>query len=53
MRGNTVLHEACIVALKNYDNIDFFYLLFNLIKKGAREDIKNKESLLPYDYLIK
>ena len=53
IKGNTVLHELCIISTKNYDNINFFYLLFNLIKRGSREDIKNKEGLLPCDYLLK
>lgn len=53
IKGNTVLHELCIISSNNYDNIDFFYLLFKLIKKGAKEDIKNKEGLLPCDYLLK
>lgn len=52
IKGNTVLHDACTYVLKNYDNIDFFYLLFNLIKKGSKENIKNKDGLLPYDYFL-
>ena len=49
--GNTILHNAVILAVNNFDNIEYFYFLNFLIKKGANENILNNNNNCPFNYL--
>ena len=48
--GNTILHNAVMLAVNNFDNIEYFYFLNFLIKKGANENILNNNNNCPFNY---
>jgi ankyrin repeat protein len=49
--GDSILHIVSMLSMKNYDNIEYFYLMNYLLKNGAKVDIKNKNNVLAEDYI--
>lgn len=50
--GNTVLHTSVYLALKNYENIEYFHFILKLLKNNINENIKNNQGLIAGDFFL-
>ena len=51
--GNTVLHTSVYLAIKNYENIEYFHFILKLLKNNINENIKNNQGLIAGDFFLR
>lgn len=49
--GDSILHSLVHNIKKDFNNIEYFYLLQDMIKYGANENVYDSKKKLPNDYL--
>lgn len=51
--GNTILHTSVYLAIKNYENIQYFHFILKLLKNNINENIKNNQGLIANDFFLR